>query len=114
MHELWKWANLSLALAVEMAALVALGWWGWQVSDAFAPRIVAAIGIPLAAAVIWGSFAAPKAAFDIPLLAIATKVVVFGAATAALWDLGFGAAAMIFLIVVVANLSVIELGHLAA
>ncbi|WP_339429679.1 YrdB family protein [Nocardia spumae] len=114
MQELWKWANLTLAFAVELAALAALALWGWKIADSTAVKVVLAVGTPLAAAVVWGLFAAPKAAFDIPVLAVATKVVVFGGATAALWSIGYGTTAAVFAIVVIANLVAIKAGHLSA
>ncbi|WP_424991576.1 YrdB family protein [Nocardia nova] len=45
---------------MELAALAALGVWGWKVADATAIKVVSAIGAPLIAAVFWGLFAAPK------------------------------------------------------
>lgn len=113
MQELWRWGNLTLAFVMELAALTALALWGWKVADAAVVKVVSAIGLPLAAAVIWGLFAAPKASFDIPLLAIATKVVVFGGAAAALWDIGYGSVAVVFMLLVVANLVTIRVGQLA-
>ncbi len=113
MQELWRWANLTLAFAMELAALAALALWGWKVADAAAIKVVAAIGAPLIAAVVWGLFAAPQATFDIPLLAIITKVAVFASAAAALWNIGYGTTAAVFVLVVVANLMVIRFGQLA-
>ncbi|WP_036497427.1 YrdB family protein [Nocardia aobensis] len=112
MQELWKWANLTVAFAVELGALVVLGLWGWRAGDSTVMKVILALGIPLAAAVAWGMFAAPKASFDIPLLAVITKVVVFGGAAAALWGLGHRVAAVVFAGVVIANLLAIKLGHL--
>ncbi|AHH15216.1 hypothetical protein NONO_c04030 [Nocardia nova SH22a] len=56
----------------------------------------------------------PKATFDIPLLATATKTVVFASAAAALWNIGYGTTAVVFVLVLVANLMLIRIGHLAA
>ncbi|MEU6563972.1 YrdB family protein [Nocardia nova] len=114
MQELWRWTNLTLAFVMELAALAALGVWGWKVADAAAIKVVSAIGAPLIAAVLWGLFAAPQAAFDIPVLAIATKTVVFAGAAAALWNIGYATTAVVFVLVLVANLLLIRIGHLAA
>ena len=48
--------NLAVRFILEMAGLVAMGWWGWNQTDGIL-RFVLAIGIPLLAAVLWGTFA---------------------------------------------------------
>jgi hypothetical protein len=53
--------NLGLRFCLELAALAALGWWGAQAGSSTALHIVLAIAAPLAAAVVWGLFVAPKA-----------------------------------------------------
>lgn len=50
--------NLAVRFLLEIAALVAIGFWGWSLSDEW-PRILAAIGLPVIAAAIWGTFAVP-------------------------------------------------------
>jgi hypothetical protein len=47
--------NLGLRFMLEMAALVAIGRWGW--GRASGPlRYLLAIGLPVAAAAVWGAF----------------------------------------------------------
>jgi hypothetical protein len=53
--------NLGLRFCVELAALVGLGWWGAQAGSGTGLHVVLAIAAPLAAAVVWGLFVAPKA-----------------------------------------------------
>ena len=48
--------NLAVRFILEMVGLVAMGWWGWNQADGIL-RFVLAIGIPLLAAVMWGTFA---------------------------------------------------------
>jgi hypothetical protein len=55
-----KAANLTLRFACEVAALVAVGWWGWTVSP------VLGVVFPLLVAVIWGAWIAPKARPRLP------------------------------------------------
>ena len=43
---------------LEIAGLVALGWWGWNQGEGIL-RFVLAFGIPILAAVLWGTFAVP-------------------------------------------------------
>ncbi|MFE2324950.1 DUF2568 domain-containing protein, partial [Streptomyces sp. NPDC059385] len=72
-------ANEGLAFFLELAALAALARWGWTRDIGRGWSIGLAVAAPLAAAVLWGMFAAPKATFDVPLaVQIAVKVLVFG------------------------------------
>ncbi|WP_328407979.1 YrdB family protein [Nocardia sp. NBC_00403] len=112
MQEVWKWANLTLAFVMELVALVALAVWGWKAANAIPVKLVLAVGAPLLAAVAWGLFAAPNATLDNPLLAVVTKVVVFGSAAVGLWAVSYRAAAVVFVAVLVANLLAIRLGHI--
>ncbi|MFE9323700.1 YrdB family protein [Nocardia sp. NPDC052278] len=112
MQEVWKWANLTLAFGMELVALGALGLWGWKTATVTPVKLVSAVGVPLLAALAWGVFAAPHATFDNPLLAVVTKVVVFGSAAVGLWAVSYRAAAVVFVAVLVANLLAIRLGHL--
>lgn len=50
--------NLTLRFLLELAALVAVGAWGWQQRED-GLRFALAIGIPLLLAVAWGVFAVP-------------------------------------------------------
>ena len=81
-------ANEALAFLLEIAALAVLCWWGFSSGGIFV-RIVLGVGVPLAAAVLWGLFAAPKATFTVPLAGVLlVKALVFGAAAVALYALG--------------------------
>ena len=48
--------NLALRLLLEMAALIAMGYWGWTQHTGLV-RWLLAIGTPLLAAMLWGTFA---------------------------------------------------------
>jgi len=48
--------NLGLRFGLEVAALGAMGWWGYEQSDS-SSRYAAMIGVPLLAAAAWGTFA---------------------------------------------------------
>jgi hypothetical protein len=50
--------NLAVRFVLEIASLIALGYWGWSQSNG-GLRFVLAIGIPLLAAALWGTFAVP-------------------------------------------------------
>ncbi len=96
-------ANLGVRFVLELLALVALGYWGFHLNAPVPARVLAGIGAPLAAAVLWGLFASPRAAVALPTLGkAAVQVLVFAAAVAALaaagrwmWTAVFGAVAAV-------------------
>jgi hypothetical protein len=51
--------NLAFRFVLELAALAAMASYGWHLTEHTAPRLVAAIGLPLLAAAMWGVFAVP-------------------------------------------------------
>ncbi|NUP25783.1 MAG: YrdB family protein [Nocardia sp.] len=112
MYEVWKWANLTVAFVVELAAFAAFALWGWQAADSTPVKLVAAVGAPVLAIAAWGLFAAPNSVFDRPLLTLVTEILVFGGAAIALWAASYRTAAVVFVAVLVANLLAIRLGHL--
>ena len=50
--------NLTLRFLLELAALGGLGYWGWTQHTGL-PRWILGIGLPIAAAILWGTFAVP-------------------------------------------------------
>ncbi len=52
-------ANLILRFALEIAALVVVGQWGWQLADP-PMRYVYAFGLPVILAVLWAVFKTPN------------------------------------------------------
>ena len=50
--------NLALRFVLELAGLFAYGYWGWT-QHSGAARILFAVGLPLIAAAIWGTFRVP-------------------------------------------------------
>ncbi len=78
----WFW--LTLAFAAELAALVALGHWGFAGGGSPVSRVLLGIGTPVVAAVLWGLFAAPQAPVQVAVLGLGVKLLVFGSAVLAL------------------------------
>jgi hypothetical protein len=83
--------NLALRFMLELAALTALGAWGWQQGNDLL-RIPLAIGIPLLVAVVWATFRVDhdpgKAPVAIPgILRLAFELAFFSFATWALFDI---------------------------
>jgi hypothetical protein len=87
--------NLAVRFFLELSALAAMGVWGWRQSEGWL-RFVFALGIPIGAAVVWGTFAVPNdpsrsgaAPVPVPgLVRLAIELAVFAFATWALGDLG--------------------------
>lgn len=102
-------ANELLAFVLEVIAIAALAWWGFASFDGLV-RVLAGIGAPLAAVVLWGLFAAPRARFR-PGLAVVlvVKALVYGSAAVALYDLGHPALGILFAVVAVLNTALAEI-----
>jgi hypothetical protein len=77
--------NLGLKFVLEITALACLGIWGATIAHGPA-AVILAIGLPLLTAVLWGTFAAPKARRRLPLrLRVPFELSVFAVAAVALW-----------------------------
>ena len=100
-----KAINLGVRFLLELSALVALGYWGFTTGDGLAARIGLGIGAPLTAAIIWGTFVAPKARNRLadPLRHV-PELLVFGSAVAALFATGHGVLAWVFTGLVVGHI----------
>jgi hypothetical protein len=67
-------ASLGLRFASEVAAVVALVWWGW---------LFVGIALGIVVVLFWGAFVAPKAQRRLPdPLRLGCELVIFAAATA--------------------------------
>ena len=102
--------NLAVRFVLEIAALVAIGYWGWTQHDGFV-RYLLAIGGPLLAAVLWATFAVPdapsrsgKAPVPVPgIIRLALELALFAFAAWALYDAGNSLLALILAAVVVVH-----------
>jgi hypothetical protein len=99
-----KSANLALRFLLELAALAALFYWGYQRGDSTAAKWALAIAAPAAMAILWWLFVAPKARIKIPsfpkfVVGIAILVV----AAVALNDAGYPGLAIAFEILIAIN-----------
>jgi hypothetical protein len=99
----------SLALTVrfllELAALGAVAWWGFEV------HVLLGIAAPLLVAVVWGAFISPKAAVKVPKAVwVGLQVLVFGAAALALAAVAPGLAAAFVAVVVLDSAALAVLG----
>jgi len=107
--------NEGLAFLLELLALAALAWWGAEIGSGLFVHLLLGIGLPLAAAVVWGVFASPRARVRLPLAGIlAVKAVVFGAAMLGVDALGHRTPAVVFGVVATANTVIATLDRDAA
>ncbi len=96
--------NLGLRFVLELCALGALGYGGWQVDAALWLKAVMAVLLPLLGALVWGRWVAPRAARPLPdPLRLAPEWVVFGGATLALLFTGHPVLAAALAILAAAN-----------
>ncbi|MBE2272330.1 MAG: YrdB family protein [Anaerolinea sp.] len=96
--------NLGLRFLLELGLLAALGYWGFQANGGIL-RWAASIGAPLAVAVIWGLWIAPRANHRLAdPLRLMVEVILFLLGVCALWFAGQQRAAVVFGILVLINL----------
>jgi len=87
--------NLALRFLLELAALLAIGIWGWEQSDTWM-HFLLAFGLPIVFATIWGVFNVPndpsrsgKAPIPVPgYIRLAIEIAFFTFATWTLYDSG--------------------------
>jgi quinol-cytochrome oxidoreductase complex cytochrome b subunit len=95
---------LAVRFALEIAALVALGYWGFETGDGVL-GVFLGIGAPLVAAVAWGTFVSPKASVKLPEpLRVAVELLIFAAAAGALAHAGRAGLALAFAAVVLVHI----------
>jgi len=106
MLELIKGANLALRFLLELCALGALGYWGFKTGNGVISKIALGVGAPLVAAVVWGTFVSPQAPVQLPrIVVLILQVMVFGSAAAGLVATGHRTLALVFVVVVLLNAS---------
>ena len=100
-----KALNLALAFALELAALAAFAYLGFNMGDSAVIHVVLGVGMPLLGAVLWGIFAAPKSSRRLQGIAYwGFKVGFFALAVAALIVAGQPMPAIVLGVVAAVNL----------
>jgi hypothetical protein len=95
--------NLVLRFLLELAALVAVGNWGWRIGDG-AMRWVLMVGATAAVIVVWVLFVSPNPTIELAMpIRLVIELVVWAAAAAALWAAGQTRLAVVFFVVAVIN-----------
>ncbi|MCF2528956.1 YrdB family protein [Yinghuangia soli] len=96
--------NLGVRLVLELGSFAALGWAGWQMGGGGVGGVLLATVLPLAAMVLWGTFAVPgdpsrSGKAPVPVsgaVRLAVEYAVFGGAVVALASQGAYVAAGVF------------------
>lgn len=102
-----RYANLTLHFLLELVALAALGYWGFQTGNGPIIKIVLGLGAPLLAVLVMGTFISPKAFVPVNrLIWVALQLVIFGSAAAVLFSTGHHSLARVFALAVLTNLVV--------
>jgi hypothetical protein len=102
--------NLGLRFLLELSAWGAMGYWGWAQGEG-PLRFVLAIGLPVIAAAIWGTFAVPndssrsgRAPVHVPGIArLGIELATFGFGAWALYDTGNTILSLVFAAIVVVH-----------
>jgi hypothetical protein len=94
--------TLLVRFLLELCMLGALAYWGFTTGDGAAAQALLGVGVPVAAAVVWGMFIAPKARYPVPIAVwIGLQVVLFGAAALGLAAVASTQLVVLFVIAVV-------------
>ena len=100
--------NLAIRFLLELTVVLAMGMWGWKLSDSWM-RLILALALPIVAMIIWGVFAVPEdpsrsgeAPIPTPgVIRIIIELTFFGIGSWMLYDLGFSKVGLIVAIIVV-------------
>ena len=105
-----KMSNLAVAFLLELCALAALGYWGFQVGSGMLAKVALGVGVPLLTAVVWGVFIAPRAVVKVPYaINQALRILVFGLAVVALAAAGQPVWAWVLGVTIAANLALLRM-----
>ena len=95
--------NLLVRFLLELCVLASVGYWGLNTGSGWLLKILLGIGAPVLITILWGMFAAPKAAYHLHgFMLIAFETIVFASGVAALYvtmnyTLAWGFAALVII-----------------
>jgi hypothetical protein len=103
-------ANLGARFGLELGALGALGYWGFQTGQGPVAKLGLGLGVPVIAAAAWATFGSPKAVMPLTGPAHALlELGIFGSTTLALASSGHPDLARAFGIAVLVNSALLYL-----
>jgi hypothetical protein len=96
---------LAVRFLLELGALYAYAYWGWTQHTGI-PKFIWTIGVPLVAAILWGTFRVPGEIGKVPvavpgILRLLIEILVFGGAVWAFYAAGRSSWGLIFGIIVI-------------
>jgi hypothetical protein len=102
--------NLALRFVLEISALFSLGYWGWTQHNGL-ERWFWAVGLPLVAALFWGTLRVPNDPGKAPvavlgIVRLSLEMLVFSGAVWALYMAGMQTGAIIFLVIVLIHYAI--------
>jgi hypothetical protein len=101
--------NLALRFLLELAALAALGFWGFHTGGSLLADVLLGVGAPMLAAGVWGTFAAPKSSKRLRGTALPiVQLVVLGAGAVALVAAGQPVLGAVFAALIVVNVALMH------
>jgi hypothetical protein len=72
-----KSANLLLTFILELVVLIALGYWGFHLDGGMPLPVIAGLGAPLLAIVVWALFGAPRGKWHLQGMGRLFLIIVF-------------------------------------
>lgn len=91
-----------VAFACEIVAFLTLAFWGFA-GWPFAWNLLLGLGTPAVAILLWALFVSPRAVLAVhPFIRAVVELLVYAAATAALWDMGLAWVGLGYAVVAVA------------
>ena len=101
--------HLAIRFFMELAVLIFIGYWGFTINGNALIKGLAGIGGPLAIALLWGAFVAPKAIYSINSLGkIMIEAAIFLLGIYAVYARFGKMAALILTVVMVLNSSCVH------
>ncbi|WP_042170422.1 YrdB family protein [Paenibacillus gorillae] len=96
--------QLTVRFLLELVLFIGLAYWGFQVEGSVLLQFIAGLGLPVAAAIVWGKLLSPKRTIKLGLpWRLLIEFALMGAAFVCYYDLGYHAFAILFGIVQVVN-----------
>ncbi|MWC30183.1 YrdB family protein [Paenibacillus sp. MMS18-CY102] len=96
--------NLGLTFILELCAVAALGYWGFQAGSNLPLRLILGLGAPTLMVLVWGTYLSPKASIPVEGAWKALMIaIVFALAALALYAAGHPTIAVWFFAIFLLN-----------
>ncbi|MFF2481216.1 YrdB family protein [Paenibacillus sp. NPDC058071] len=96
--------QLAIRFVLELILFLSLAYWGFKLDQSLWVQFAAGLGLPIAAAVVWGKLISPKRSVELGLYGrLGIELLLMAGAFVCLYDLGFRVLAIVFAVVEVLN-----------